>query len=67
MCMNCCGARNTQKIKTETKEETSTKSEAPPAKKAKTENHSQSAHRVVTTLVAPPSATDHAAAGSSKQ
>ena len=55
------------KIKTKTKEETSTESEAPPAKKAKTETIAKLACRVVTTLVAAPSATDLTTAGSSKQ
>ena len=53
------------KVKTEVKSEEPTGS--PKAKKAKTETIAKSAHRVVTTLVAPPSATDLTAAGSSKQ
>ena len=55
------------KIKTKTKEETSTESEAPPTKKAKTETIAKSSHGVMTTLVAPPSAEDLTTAGSSKQ
>ena len=54
-----------------TKVKTKVKSEEPAgppkAKKAKTETIAKSAHRVVTTLVAPLSATNLTAAGSSKQ
>ena len=54
-----------------TKVKTEVKSEEPAgplkAKKAKTETIAKSAHRVVTTLVAPPSAEDLATAGSSAQ
>ena len=53
------------KVKTEVKSEEPTGS--PKAKKAKTETIAKSSHRVMTTLVAPPSAEDLAAAGSSKQ
>ena len=59
--------KNYTTVKTETKEETSTKSEVPPAKKAKVETIAKSAHQVVTTLVAPPSAADLTAAGSSSE
>ena len=53
------------KVKTEVKPEEPTGS--PKAKKAKSEAIAKSAHIVVTTLVAPPSATDLTTAGSSKQ
>ena len=53
------------KVKTEVKSEEPTGS--PKAKKAKTETIAKSAHRVVTTLVAPLSAKDLTTAGSSKQ
>ena len=53
------------KVKTEVKSEELIGS--PKAKKAKTETIAKSACRVVTTLVAPPSAADLTTAGSSKQ
>ena len=53
------------KVKTEVKSEEPTGS--PKAKKAKTETIAKSAHRVVTTLVAPPSSKDLTTADSSKQ
>ena len=53
------------KVKTEVKSEEP--AGPPKAKKAKTETIAKSAQRVVTALVAPPSAKDLAAAGSSAQ
>ena len=50
-----------------TKVKTEEPTGSPKAKKAKTETIAKSAHRVMTTLVAPPSAKDLTTAGSSKQ
>ena len=65
MCMNLLWGEKYTKVKTEVKSEEPTGS--PKAKKAKTETIAKSAHRVLTTLVAPLSAADLTEAGSSKQ